>query len=123
MADFKMSRHSKKPGITSRRAEKEIKKEEQSTSGKYGFRLCGFTTPNYKEGGLLVDEIFLRKVLLKVVSEENKQLFCDFLTRLADTLRGVKRRYYNTSILLTKGKHKSEIRWIDFHYWRKSICM
>jgi hypothetical protein len=45
-----------------------VKKEELSTSGKYAFRLCGFTTPTYKEGGLLVDEVFLRKVLGKVVS-------------------------------------------------------
>lgn len=48
VADFKLSRHSKKPGITATREQKELKKEAHSTSGKYGFRLSGFTTPTYK---------------------------------------------------------------------------
>ena len=56
IADFKVSRHSKKPGIKEARKLKELKKEEHSTSGKYAFRICGFTTPTYKEGGLLTTD-------------------------------------------------------------------
>lgn len=40
-----------------------------STSHKYAFRIGGFTTPNYKEGGLLInDEEVSRKILRKVVT-------------------------------------------------------
>ena len=56
VADFKLSRHSNKPDISPVKKEKEIKKEADSTSGKYGFRLSGFTTPTYKEGGLLITD-------------------------------------------------------------------
>ena len=118
VADFKLSRHSRKPDISSVRKEKQINKEAHSTSGKYAFRLSGFTTPTYKEGGLLItDEGFLRKVFKKIVTAENKPYFCEYLTRFAETLRKVNRKYYNTSLFLAKGKNRSEIKWIDFHYW------
>ena len=118
VADLKIGRFSKKVGLSSKRLEKEIKKENASTTSKYAFRLSGFTTPNYKEGGLLVsDENVLRKMLEKLVTAENKAYYVDFLTRLAETLKKVNRRYYNTSIFITTGKNRSTIKWIDFHYW------
>lgn len=80
--------------------------------------MSGFTTPTYKEGGILVsDENVLIKLFEKLVTAKNKKYFCDFLQRLADTLKKTNRRYYNTSIFITKGKNKSIIKWIDFHYW------
>ena len=120
VADFKLSRHSKKPGITQSRKKKQIKKESDSTSGKYAFRLCGFTTPTYKEGGLLIsDETFLRRVFKKIVNVGNKGYFVQFLTNLSQTLKKGDRRYYNSSIFIGCGKDKSQIKWIDFHYWCK----
>ena len=32
-------------------------------------------------------------------------------------LKKVNRKYFNTSLFLAKGKNRSEIKWIDFHYW------
>jgi hypothetical protein len=59
---------------------KELKKETLSTSHKYGFRIGGFTTPDYKEGGLLIsDEAVNRKILRKVVTPENRVLFNTFI--------------------------------------------
>jgi len=55
----------------------------------------------------------------KLVTAENKAYYCDFLARLADTLRKANRKYYNTSIFISKGKSRSTIKWIDFHYWGK----
>lgn len=43
-------------------------------------------------------------------------MYCDFLRKMTETLRSVNRKYFNTSLLLIKGKHKSRIGWIDFHY-------
>jgi hypothetical protein len=36
-------------------------------------------------------------------------------------LKKVKRHYFGTSILLVRGKEKSNIKWVDFHYWCKDI--
>jgi hypothetical protein len=66
---------------------------------------------------MISDEKFLHKLFEKIVTAENKHYFCTFLLKLAATLQGVKRRYYNTSIFIAKGSNKSIIRWIDFHYW------
>lgn len=95
-----------------------------STSHKYAFRIGGFTTPDYKEGGLMIsDEEINRKILRKVVTAENKDLFCGFLERLAEELRKVRRHYYGTSILLVRGKERSSVKWVDFHYWCNYIPM
>jgi len=48
VADFKIGRFSKKQGLSSKRLEKELKKENASSTSKYAFRLSGFTTPTYK---------------------------------------------------------------------------
>lgn len=40
------------------------------------------------------------------------------MKKLAEALQKSERRYYASSILLIKGPKKSEIRWVDFHYWR-----
>ena len=66
---------------------------------------------------MVSDENVLHKMFEKLVTAENKAYFCDFLQRLADTLKKANRKYYNTSIFITKGKNKSTIRWIDFHHW------
>ena len=51
-----------------------------STSEKYSFRIGGFTTPEYKEGGILISsEETNKKLLAKVVTKENKDLFGSFL--------------------------------------------
>ena len=67
---------------------------------------------------MVSDEEFLKKVFKKIVTADNKEYFCDFLTRLSQTLKGVNRKYYNSSILISRGKNKSMIKWIDFHYWQ-----
>lgn len=56
----------------------------------------------------------------KLVTAENKAYYVDFLKRLAETLKKANRKYYNTSIFITKGKNRSTIKWIDFHYWGKN---
>ena len=67
--DIKLSRQSKNPNNSPDKIIKEEKKEVLSTSHKYAFRIGGFTTPNYKEGGLLIkDEEVNRKILRKVVT-------------------------------------------------------
>jgi hypothetical protein len=110
---------SKYPHNSEDKVEKERKKEAMSTSQKYSFRIGGYTTPVYKEGGLLIpDEAVVKKLLGRVVTEDNRGLFCDFLKRMAEQLKEVKRRYFGTSIVLVRGKERSAIKWIDFHYWR-----
>lgn len=59
------------------------------------------------------------RLLAKVVTEDNRQLFCDFLQKMSEKLKEVKRKYFGTSVVLVRGKDKSAIRWIDFHYWRR----
>lgn len=67
--DIKLSRQSKNPNNNPDKVAKEEKKEALSTSHKYAFRIGGFTTPNYKEGGLLIShEDTNRKILRKVVT-------------------------------------------------------
>lgn len=67
--DVKLSRQSKNPNNHPDKVAKELKKEAMSTSHKYSFRIGGFTTPDYKEGGLLIsDEAINRKILRKVVT-------------------------------------------------------
>lgn len=36
---------------------------------------------------------------------------------MVETLKQVNRKYYGTSLILIKGKYKSAIKWVDFHYW------
>jgi hypothetical protein len=124
IVDVKVSRQSLNAHLSEERKNKERKKEERSTTKEYGFRVSGFTTPQYKEGGLLEKgPDSLAKILRQVVTPENKQLFCGFLRRLAAALRGSPRHYFGTSILLIKGAHRSEIRWVDFHYWGNLFTM
>lgn len=67
--DVKLSRQSKNPNNTPEKTEKEAKKEMLSTSHKYAFRIGGFTTPLYKEGGMLInDEAVNKKILKKAVT-------------------------------------------------------
>lgn len=118
--DIKLARVSKNLNHSPEKIAKEKQKEMASTSDAYAFRIGGYTTPNYKEGGLLIpDEGVVRKLLLKVVDASNQQLFCDFLTDMANTMKEVRRKYFGTSILLIKGAEKSTIKWVDFHYWCK----
>lgn len=115
---MKLSRQSKNPQNTLEKIEKELKKEMLSTSHQYAFRIGGFTTPLYKEGGMLInDEDINKKILKKAVTSENKEFFCSFLRDLASELKKVNRKYFGTSILLVRGKERSSIKWVDFHYW------
>jgi len=103
--DIKLSRMSKYPNNSEDKIEKEKKKEVMSTSHKYSFRIGGFTTPVYKEGGLLItDEAVVRKLLAKVITTDNRDFFCDFLKKMGDQLKEVKRKYFGTSIVLVRGK-------------------
>ena len=66
---------------------------------------------------MISDENFIRKVFTKLVTADNKEYFSEFLLKLSETLKLANRRYFNSSIFIAKGKNKSAIRWIDFHYW------
>ena len=72
---------------------------------------------NKLANGLEEDDIIIKTILKNVVTLENKQQFCDFLKGLSHGLNNSSRRYFGSSILLIKGPKKSEIRWVDFHYW------
>ena len=56
VVDIKLSRNSKKPELNEEKAEKLRKKEALSTTEKYSLRVSGFTTPTYKETGLLIPD-------------------------------------------------------------------
>ncbi len=51
--DIKLSRQSKNPFISAEKREKEAKKEQKSTADKLAFRISGYTTENFKEGGIM----------------------------------------------------------------------
>lgn len=51
--DIKLSRQSKNPFISAEKREKEAKKEQKSTADKLSFRISGYTTDNFKEGGIM----------------------------------------------------------------------
>lgn len=45
----------------------------KSTTGKYLFKISGYTTPVYKEGGLTIkSEELIRKILKNAVNKENR---------------------------------------------------
>lgn len=61
----------------------------------------------------------IKKILRNAVTLENKEFYCNFLKKLIAELNKSTMRYHGTSILLIKGPKRSDIRWVDFHYWRK----
>ena len=71
--DLKISRQSQNLTLSADRREKEKKKEMGSSSEKYGFRVSGYTTPLYKEGGVLAkDDEVIKKILKHAVTLENR---------------------------------------------------